>query len=121
MSLVIRGHLLTPDEEEIARICVKCSICGEPDGMGLGYLHLDCQSKKRSPLTAQEKRRNQYEYKRKTLVDHIFDRDGHRCVACGSRNHLTLDHVVPLSKGGNDTEDNLQTLCKSCNSRKKDR
>ncbi len=120
MSRVIRGYVLMPDEEEVARICGKCSVCGEPDGLGLGYLHLDCQAKKHPPLTAQEKRRNQYEYKHKALASSIFERDGHRCVACGSLDNLTLDHIVPISKGGSDTEDNLQTLCKSCNSRKKD-
>lgn len=48
----------------------------------------------------------------------VYSRDGWRCVFCGSRKRLTLDHVYPWSLGGPDTEDNLQTLCRSCNSRK---
>ena len=43
----------------------------------------------------------------------------YRCLGCGSSpKRLTVDHVVPLSKGGNDTIDNIQPLCKPCNSSK---
>lgn len=48
----------------------------------------------------------------------VYARDGWRCVFCGSGKSLTLDHVFPWSLGGADTEDNLQTLCRPCNSRK---
>lgn len=40
------------------------------------------------------------------------------CVACGSRNKITMDHVVPISRGGRHSEGNLQPLCLSCNSGK---
>jgi len=43
---------------------------------------------------------------------------GNRCLCCGKKNKLTLDHVVPLSLGGKDTIDNIQPLCGSCNSKK---
>lgn len=46
---------------------------------------------------------------------------GNKCLACGSTNSLTVDHIVPVSKGGSSDISNLQCLCKSCNSRKKDR
>lgn len=45
----------------------------------------------------------------------IFRRDGERCKRCGSRHDLEIDHIVPISKGGKSTYDNLQTLCHSCN------
>lgn len=48
----------------------------------------------------------------------VFERDGYRCVTCGTSDDLTLDHIVPWSLGGSDTPDNLQTLCRVCNSRK---
>ena len=51
----------------------------------------------------------------------IWDRDGWQCVTCGTSKDLTVDHVVPVSKGGSDEDDNLQTMCRSCNARKGNR
>jgi len=51
----------------------------------------------------------------------VFARDSHRCQYCGSERHLTVDHVVPRSKGGADTWDNLVTSCAPCNRKKGDR
>ena len=51
----------------------------------------------------------------------MFARDRHRCQYCGSDRHLTLDHVVPRSRGGEDTWDNLVTSCAPCNRKKGDR
>jgi hypothetical protein len=48
----------------------------------------------------------------------VMERDGCRCVECGCRNDLTLDHIVPWSRGGPDTVDNLRVLCRPCNSSK---
>lgn len=48
----------------------------------------------------------------------VFERDGHRCVSCGSTARLQCDHVIPWSMGGTTTLDNLQTLCHPCNSSK---
>lgn len=49
---------------------------------------------------------------------HVYARDGFACLRCGTTSDLSLDHIHPWSKGGLDTEDNLQTLCRSCNSSK---
>lgn len=43
------------------------------------------------------------------------------CAACGSMEDQSLDHVVPLSRGGRHTVGNLQTLCLSCNVKKANR
>jgi hypothetical protein len=51
----------------------------------------------------------------------IYARDGYMCLTCGATDNLTLDHIIPWSKGGPDTEENLRTLCHSCNSRKGNR
>jgi CRISPR/Cas system Type II protein with McrA/HNH and RuvC-like nuclease domain len=51
----------------------------------------------------------------------IFKRDGHECVYCGSKKDLTLDHVIPKSRGGGNTWTNLVTSCFKCNVRKSNR
>src|SRR5271157_1460066 len=43
---------------------------------------------------------------------------GNRCLCCGKRRKLTADHVIPVSKGGTSNIENIQPLCKSCNSMK---
>lgn len=45
----------------------------------------------------------------------IFKRDDNKCVYCGSNKDLTLDHLIPKSKGGNNTWKNLVTCCGKCN------
>jgi hypothetical protein len=60
---------------------------------------------RRVPIPAEERRK-------------ILDRDGRRCVQCGSADDLALDHIFPFSKGGPDDPDNFQVLCRSCNSSK---
>lgn len=45
----------------------------------------------------------------------------HRCAYCGKRRPLTMDHVIPLSKGGSNTASNVVPACRSCNSSKCDR
>ena len=51
----------------------------------------------------------------------VLRRDKHTCQYCGSTKQLTLDHVIPRSKGGKHTWDNVVIACESCNSRKGDR
>jgi len=47
-----------------------------------------------------------------------FESFGNRCVHCGSLDHITADHIIPLKLGGNNFICNIQPLCGSCNSRK---
>lgn len=52
----------------------------------------------------------------------ILARDRHTCQYCGTkRGEMTLDHVVPRSRGGGWTWENLVTACQKCNARKGDR
>jgi 5-methylcytosine-specific restriction endonuclease McrA len=48
----------------------------------------------------------------------ILARDGYRCQYCGSTRHLTLDHIVPRSRGGTTSWDNVVTSCAPCNTKK---
>ena len=51
----------------------------------------------------------------------IMVRDGFRCVYCGSSSRLTIDHVIPASKGGKNNFDNCVTACQPCNNKKGNR
>jgi len=48
----------------------------------------------------------------------ILERDNYQCRDCGSKKHLSIDHIIPVSRGGNSDDDNLQVLCMSCNTTK---
>ncbi len=48
----------------------------------------------------------------------VWERDNFTCVHCGARRDLSVGHLKPESRGGTLDLDNLQTLCRSCNSRK---
>ncbi|HEU0075354.1 MAG TPA: HNH endonuclease signature motif containing protein [Dehalococcoidia bacterium] len=45
----------------------------------------------------------------------VWNRDGGRCVKCGSNQRLEFDHVIPVALGGADAARNLQLLCETCN------
>ena len=51
----------------------------------------------------------------------IYKRDKNKCQYCGSTKSLTIDHVIPKSKGGEDTWENLVVACSSCNVKKGDK
>jgi len=49
----------------------------------------------------------------------IFERDGYKCHYCGQKvnqDNATIDHKIPMSKGGNNSKENLVTACVECNS-----
>jgi 5-methylcytosine-specific restriction endonuclease McrA len=49
----------------------------------------------------------------------LHKRDGHKCQYCGKKNvELTVDHIIPKSRGGGDTWENLVSACVSCNNKK---
>lgn len=54
----------------------------------------------------------------KELRKAVLERDGYICLMCGSTENLRLDHIKPVIDGGDTTIENLQTLCRSCNSQK---
>lgn len=48
----------------------------------------------------------------------IYKRDDYECQYCGTKKNLTIDHIIPKSKGGLDTWDNLVACCNTCNVKK---
>jgi hypothetical protein len=56
---------------------------------------------------------------REPIPEHIrmfvWQRDRGCCVKCGCQERLEFDHVIPLAKGGSNTERNVQLLCEACN------
>lgn len=56
-----------------------------------------------------------------SLRDRIFGRDEHRCVYCAGvypAEQLSLDHVQPRMRGGDNSAGNLVTACRACNGKK---
>lgn len=53
-----------------------------------------------------------------SVKDTVWNRDGGKCVQCGSKEKLEFDHIIPHSKGGSNTYRNIQLLCENCNRRK---
>lgn len=64
------------------------------------------------------RKRANYAISKAELRVMIFARDGWKCKSCAASTNLAIDHIIPVAKGGDDELSNLQTLCKSCNSKK---
>lgn len=65
------------------------------------------------------------------FVRHVLERDGYKCVFCGTQSDekkeagkkpvLSVDHLVPITRGGSASVDNLACACRACNNEKNDR
>ena len=95
------GRPVSCVESSGAAICVECAI----KVVQSHDVKLDFVEVRRAPV-------------RESLRNAVFDRDGRNCQRCGATDDLTLDHINPFARGGATTYDNLQTLCRSCNSAK---
>jgi 5-methylcytosine-specific restriction endonuclease McrA len=69
-----------------------------------------------------------YRFRRQVTNTFLFARDDYTCQYCGRRRNelkgrqfLTRDHIIPVSRGGENRWDNVVTSCSSCNHRKGDR
>ena len=78
-------------------------------------------------LTASAFAQEQRSLMTKKLREFIKHRDNFTCCLCGNSTHvepnllLEIDHIIPVAKGGETVEDNLQTLCWKCNRAKSDK
>lgn len=66
-----------------------------------------------------EKRKTFKKIRDKVFIE-IGNKQGFRCALCGAVNNLQVDHIFPLAEGGTNDLDNLQLLCRRCNSIKSD-
>lgn len=119
----------------------KCDVCGkEYDSMYTGTGH--CCSIECSSIALRNKKKRCKQKRRarekNAIIERIdaykvFERDKWRCKICGVKtpkklfkntfapDSPTLDHIVPLAKGGSHTYSNVQCLCRMCNSSKSDK
>jgi 5-methylcytosine-specific restriction endonuclease McrA len=68
--------------------------------------------------------RAEWNRNRDTLAILVFQRDGYHCAWCDvelDNENWSIDHIIPISKGGTNELFNLQPMCRSCNSMKGDR
>jgi len=105
---------------------------GEPNREGTLYRVLlpeeipACQSRRAeraqqtpSAVAATEHQADFYNIRENRL--NIYERDNYHCTYCGkqlTRFTATLDHIMPVSEGGDNSAENLKTACLQCNSRK---
>lgn len=69
-----------------------------------------------------EPRRNASKHlTKKEVREAVFELHGRACLCCGSTEKISIDHVIPVNKGGENCISNYQPLCVPCNSRKSDR
>lgn len=103
------------------QICSDCyksiipeiyKMAGFGDG---GFIHLAFDEMLKS--NHNRKNRKQISQYNKTL-NKLLHKYNFECVHCKSKDSLTIDHIKPVSKGGTDNINNLQILCKRCNSKK---
>lgn len=65
-------------------------------------------------------KRKTFTYTQRDKIIGGRDRPWVPCVACGSVENLCVDHILPLSRGGTNDPENLQSLCRDCNAYKGD-
>ena len=63
------------------------------------------------------KNKRKYKIKKQKSLDIIDEFDG-KCVSCGTDNNLTIDHLIPRSRGGVNHRWNLAPMCRDCNAEK---
>ena len=92
---------------------VYCKSCN-PEGVG----PQDLQGVKREIESVEQRPSARRERIPRRVRRSVWRRDRGKCVECDSKEKLEFDHIIPVTKGGNNTERNIQLLCEQCNRRK---
>ena len=92
-------------------ICKQCGKSFE-SFLDKAELCLDCKYPKK---TFKNYNPNYTRYISSEVKQTVWNRDGGKCVCCNSNTHLEFDHIIPVTKGGNNSENNVQLLCFDCN------
>lgn len=87
-----------------------------------GVVNPDLQIYKPSIIRIKKNIRTNFLKAGRPSRENVFKRDSWTCVYCGctDKKTLTIDHVIPKSRGGKDTWENLVTACFDCNQEKND-
>ncbi len=112
------GHYLSYDFASWREVSEARSRFKEPDDEFVRTVHFEVQVPRVIRLFGYDRLpRQKVKFNRRN----IFARDGNRCQYCGRRfatSELSLDHVMPRSRGGQATWDNIVCACLKCNVRK---
>ena len=112
------GRFANYDFESWREVCELRADCKEPHEDWLRSVHFEIQVPRVLRLLSYDRLpRRALRLNRHT----VFARDGHRCQYCGRRfstGELSLDHVIPRSRGGETTWENVVCACLDCNVRK---
>lgn len=131
MSLINRGYVFRwPEPHGYPKLCKACYRPFYVRGGGRRYqgehqriyCHL-CQRLAQRVLAANSNARKRGAEGRFTVEEWvaICARHDWRCAICGHRTRLTVDHIIPISRGGSNWPWNIQPACRSCNSQKSDK
>lgn len=98
--------------------CAECRLQIRINGPMPSVAEIQAYRDRRAGLA---RKRAEWDALRKAVAPRIFERDGHKCVLCDPCTcpdpRLTIDHIRPLHEGGGNEDENLRTLCWSCNSK----
>jgi len=92
-----------------AGICAELILCLMRAGNRTANITLDGDTRQDRRLVSKE------------TSNAVWIRDGGLCVECGSNDYIEFDHIIPVAKGGSNTVNNIQLLCRRCNGAKSDR
>jgi hypothetical protein len=106
---------------DMVNYCIKIELLFIDNTNHIFSKNLKCYLRKR--LTHANKRMYTYNIKKWYLIiKEVFKRDNYICQYCGSvGGKLEADHIIPFSKGGKDSLENLTTSCRKCNRQKRDK